>query len=109
MNKSSVHIILSRALLLFFVTGQFALYAHQHHFKYSLEICRVPKSAGSHQIILEKCALCDQMQHAPVNWDQTPQYHYILTPAIRLFEAAQHYYKANSLVHADGLSPPVLV
>ncbi len=109
MNKSKLHLIFSWTLLLIFAAGQFILYAHQHNFKCESAVYHIHNPGGSHQVVLEKCALCDQMYHAPVYWNQIHFYYYLQTPAIRIFETAQHFYKGNSLVHADGLSPPVLV
>ncbi|MVN20156.1 hypothetical protein [Mucilaginibacter arboris] len=109
MNKRKVHQILSRLLLLFFVVGQIIIYAHQHHSKYHTLIVGSPHSADKHTVVQEKCTFCDQMHHAPINCVQKPDYCTVLTAIARIYISKQYHYKGNSLIHADGLSPPVLV
>ncbi|MGI4020689.1 MAG: hypothetical protein ACRYFA_04225 [Janthinobacterium lividum] len=108
MTERKAHLILSWLLLLFFVVGQVIVFAHQHHTKYNA--LSVHQSRSSHpQIIHEKCSFCDQMHHAPISCVNIPDYVTILIPAFQLYTYSRQYYPGNSLVHADGLSPPVLV
>jgi hypothetical protein len=107
-NKRKAHIILSWLLLLFFAVGQFVIYAHQHHTKSNTLIVH-SHNGVDRQIVHEKCNLCDQMHHAPINLVQPLHYVHLVSPVIRLYIPAAHHYKANALVHADGLSPPVSV
>ncbi len=108
MNKRKAPVILSWLLLLFFAAGQFIIYAHQHHIKSNALIVDSHRAANQ-QIIYEKCNLCDQMHHAPINLVQPLCYTYLVTPVVRLYIPVCHHYKANALIHADGLSPPALV
>ena len=108
MYKRKTHIILSWLLLLFFAAGQFIVYAHQHHTKSNTLIVRSHRAADL-QIVYEKCNLCDQMHHAPINLVQVLNYVHLLSPVVRLYIPACHHYKANALIHADGLSPPAFV
>ncbi|RYE35933.1 MAG: hypothetical protein EOP42_05180 [Sphingobacteriaceae bacterium] len=108
MNKRKAPVILSWLLLLFFAAGQIIVFAHQHHAKYS--VLSVHKNYTPHQqIIHEKCNFCDQMQHTAINCVSLPDYSTILTPVFQLYTYARQHYLGNALVHADGLSPPVLV
>jgi hypothetical protein len=109
LNKRKAHSILSWLLLLFFAAGQVVVFAHQHHSKYKTLIVDAHHPADQHQIVQEKCTFCDQMHHAPIYLVDIADFSQLVIPAVRLYIAAQHHYKANSLVHADGLSPPVLV
>ncbi|WP_299289930.1 hypothetical protein [uncultured Mucilaginibacter sp.] len=108
MNKRKASVILSWLLLLFFAAGQIIIYAHQHHTKSNTLIVHSHDTAGQ-QIVYEKCNLCDQMHHAPINLVQPLNYTYLVSPVVRLYIPACHHYKANTLIHADGLSPPALV
>jgi len=107
LNKRKAHLILSWLLLLFFVAGQIIVFAHQHHAKYA--DFSIQKSHSHPQIIHEKCNFCDQMHHAPINLVQLSNYSHLVSPVVRLYIPAHHFYKGNSLIHADGLSPPTLV
>ncbi len=108
MDKRKAHIILSWLLLLFFAVGQFVIYAHQHHTKANRLIVKAHGAAGQ-QIVHEKCNLCDQMHHVPIQIVQPLHYAYHVSPAVKLYIHASHHYKANALIHADGLSPPASV
>lgn len=108
MNKRKAHILLSWLLLLFFVVGQFVIYAHQHHAKYNT-LSFQKDSQHDQQVVHEKCNLCDQMHHAAMQVAQPLLYGIILNPVSRIYIPVQHHYKANALVHADGLSPPAKV
>lgn len=109
LNKRKTHSILSWLLLLFFAAGQFVVYAHQHNSKYAANVYSTRHhTADPHQMVQEKCSFCDQMHHAPFDFVQGAAYHTILIPVTRIFVPGQHHYKANSLVHSDGLSPPAL-
>ena len=108
MDKRKAHIILSWLLLLFFAAGQVIVYAHQHHTKSNTLIVH-SHHAAKQQIVYEKCNLCDQMHHAAINLVQALNYFHYVSPVVRLYIPACHHYKANALVHADGLSPPALV
>ncbi|MGI4727732.1 MAG: hypothetical protein ACRYFL_12845 [Janthinobacterium lividum] len=108
MNKRKAPLILSWLLLLFFAAGQITVFAHQHHTKFS--VLSVHQSHSQHpQIIYEKCNFCDQMHHTVLGIVDIPNYCSILTPVFQLYTYARQHYLGNSLVHADGLSPPVLV
>ncbi|MGI4749424.1 MAG: hypothetical protein ACRYFB_02225 [Janthinobacterium lividum] len=108
MNKQKAHIILSWLLLLFFAVGQVTVYAHQHHSKYQLFLLK-EKHCDKRQIVQEKCSYCDQMHHAPLGLVQLPYYKLVISRIVCVYYTSQHHYKRNSLIHADGLSPPVLV
>jgi hypothetical protein len=107
-NKRKAHIILSWLLLLFFAVGQFVIYAHQHHTKANTLIVHTHDNADQ-QIVHEKCNLCDQMHHAPIHLVQPLHYFSWVNPIVKLYIPACHHYKANALIHADGLSPPASV
>ncbi|RYY24538.1 MAG: hypothetical protein EOP41_05780 [Sphingobacteriaceae bacterium] len=107
MNKRKAPVILSWLLLLFFAVGQIMVFAHQHHAKYSL--VSVHHNHFQHpQIIHEKCNFCDQMHHTVIDIVDIPNYGIVLTPVFQLYTYAKQHYLGNALVHADGLSPPVL-
>lgn len=108
LNKRKAHLILSWLLLLFFVAGQIIVFAHQHHTKSNTLIVH-SHNAAKQQVVYEKCNLCDQMYHAPINLVQLLNYSHLVSPVVRLYIPAHHFYKGNSLIHADGLSPPALV
>lgn len=108
MDKRKAHILLSWLLLLFFAAGQVIVYAHQHHLKYNASIVQ-KKHSDQHQTVQEKCSFCDQMHHAPMGLVQPISFGQIIASVKIIFYAPQHRYTGNTLVHADGLSPPVLV
>ncbi|MEX8547308.1 MAG: hypothetical protein V5804_06875 [Mucilaginibacter sp.] len=108
MNKRIAPVILSWLLLLFFAAGQFIIYAHQHHAKPGTLTVHAHRAADQ-QVVYEKCNLCDQMHHAPINLVQPLYYSCLINPVVRLYIPVCHHYKANALIHADGLSPPDFV
>jgi len=110
LNKSKSHIFLSWLLLLFFVAGQGIVYAHQHDSKFNAtSVGKSTHDLSKHENVHEKCTLCDQMHHTPIDVVQPFNFAQILATVEISFCAAQHHYKGKTLVHADGLSPPNIV
>jgi hypothetical protein len=102
LKRSKVHIFCAWLLLLFFVAGQSAVFAHQHHVNHPTG------KAGrlvSTQTVTEKCQLCDAMHVSMALPDV--HYHPALVYIPYQYPVTEIYgYLTISLILASGRAPP---
>ena len=103
LKKSKYHIICSWLLLICFITGQAALYAHQHGVN-----TPVSKSAhqSSRQTVTEKCQLCDAMHHNSM-MTHTPTYFAPVVVTGHFYKQGQYDFISIALILSPGPAPPV--
>ncbi len=89
-------------LLLFFATGQYMVFAHQHYKQGNV----ITAGKSGVTILKEKCDVCDAMHHTHMLLTQ----HVYFTPAIAITFHYQ-YKKADvkliQLILASGRAPPI--
>jgi len=101
LKKNTRNIIYAWVLLLFFATGQYMVFAHQHY-----KGNNISSSKSTNPVLKERCDVCDAMHHTHMLISQ----HVYFTPAIAVLCHYQ-YKKADvkliQLVLASGRAPPV--
>ena len=104
LKRNKKNIICAWALLLFFATGQFMVFAHQHYKQGTI----ISASKSGLPILKEKCNVCDAMHHTAALLTQ----HVYFTP-IAAVKCHYQYKKSDvkliQLVLASGRAPPVAV
>ena len=93
-------------LLVCFIAGQLMVFAHQHPDSVaSPKIYSFSKTA-SHQIVKEKCYMCDVMHHNAM----MASYQVYLNPVpfiAHFFTVYEYKFSAVKLISAGGRAPPV--
>jgi hypothetical protein len=103
LKKSKYHIICSWLLLICFITGQAALYAHQHGVN-----TPVSKSAhqSSRQTVTEKCQLCDAMHFNSMVLNQQVYVKPVVLNSY-IFIPGSYNFVSLSLILYSGRAPPL--
>jgi len=103
LKRNKKNIICAWVLLLFFATGQFMVFAHQHYKHGAISI-----SKSNQPTLKEKCNVCDAMHHTSMLLTQ----HVYFTP-ITAIKCHYQYKKSDltliQLVLASGRAPPVAI
>jgi len=101
------HIFFSRILLICFIAGQLMVYAHQH--PVSAGEGKVSESAKTspHQILKEKCYLCDVMHHNAMDIT-TQMFSSPITVAVHVFKSNEYSFTSIQLILSSGRAPPLL-
>ena len=104
LKRDKKNIICAWVLLLFFATGQFMVFAHQHYKHGNI----ISATKSGLPVFKEKCNVCDAMHHTSMLLTQ----HVYFTPIVAL--KCHYQYKKSDvaliqLVLASGRAPPVSI
>ena len=100
MKKGKRHILYAFTLLICFIAGQWAVYAHQHK-----TFAHVTRAAHS-TVLTEKCQLCDAMhhnsmiQHSPTAFTST-----VVTDHV--YKQGTYDFVSIALILSSGRAPPL--
>jgi hypothetical protein len=100
-KKDKRNIIIVWMIMICFVAGQWAVYAHQHK-----TFPAIAKAAHHGTSLTEKCQLCDAMHHIAAIQNE----HHYFSPVAntdQLFIQSKYNFVSISLILAAGRAPPV--
>ena len=107
-KKNTYHIVITWALLFFFIGGQYIVYAHNH-----ADNVRGNKTIAYHhpetqpkQTLTENCQLCDAMHHNTMAI-QTTAYFAPVVITNYFYKAVDHDFISTALILSAGRSPPI--
>jgi hypothetical protein len=99
-KKDKRHIIYSWIVMICFIAGQWAVYAHYHR------SYRTTAAISHHTTVSENCQLCDAMHHNSMTIDTQPYFAH-LTITKHYFTPVHYNFVSISLILAAGRAPPV--
>ena len=106
-KKNKYHIVLTWALLLCFVAGQYMVYSHNHADNTSThKLVAYHHETQPKQTITENCQLCDAMHHNTMSI-QTTAYVAPVVVNTYFYKAVTHDFISISLILSAGRSPPI--
>jgi len=101
MKKSKRHIVFAWILVICFVAGQWAVYAHRHNgFGNTTR-------ATHGTIVVEKCQLCDAMHHSSMNRHAPPVFTAPVAVADHIYKQGKYDFISISLILSSGRAPPL--
>jgi hypothetical protein len=99
MKKGNRHVVCSWILLICFIAGQWAVYAHQH--KTFAHITRTTHGT----VVTEKCQLCDAMHHNSMI-QQLPAVFAPMQVIDHVYKPGNYDFISISLILSAGRAPP---
>jgi len=103
-KKSKRHIIYTWIVMICFVAGQWAVYAHSH--RGSKNLTNWSKSLHNQVSVTEKCQLCDAMHHNSM-LQVTHTYFAPFTTTEQFYQQGQYDFVSIALILSAGRAPPV--
>jgi hypothetical protein len=104
LKKGKRHILYAWIVMICFVAGQWAVYAHYHATrKYSASTSR---DVQSRTTVSEKCQLCDAMHHNTMT-QQTQSFFAPIASSDYIYKPGQYDFVSIALILSAGRAPPI--